>query len=94
LEKGDRVYLRRCVGRTNFNIRTLRPSTKLDYLKLGPFTVKRRLEYDNYELKLPSRMKIHAVFHISLLSKTENQETTDNIEIGEEEYEVERIKAK
>ena len=36
-------------------------------------------------------MKIHPVFNISLLDKTKNPETTENIEIDDEEYEVESI---
>jgi hypothetical protein len=92
LEKGDRVYLRRRTkGNKNFNLKTKRPSTKLDYLKLGPFLIEEKLEYDNYKLKLPSRMKLHPIFHVSLLTKTNNSETTDNESIDDEEYEVERI---
>jgi len=60
-------------------------------LKLGPFTIKKKLDFDNYKLKLPPRMKIHPIFHISLLDKTENNETTENIEALDEEFEVEKI---
>ena len=92
LKEGDRVYLkRRTPGNIRFNIRTIRNSTKLDHLKLGPFAIKKKLNYDNYELKLPDRMKIHPVFHISLLDKTKNPTTTENIEVDDEEYEVEKI---
>jgi RNase H-like domain found in reverse transcriptase/Integrase zinc binding domain/Chromo (CHRromatin Organisation MOdifier) domain/Integrase core domain len=92
LEEGDRVYLRRRTsGEKKFNIKTLRTSTKLDHLKLGPFTIKKKLDFDNYELKLPPRMKIHPIFHISLLDKTGNAETTDNIDALDEEFEVEKI---
>ena len=93
LKEGEKVYLRRRnMGEKRFNIRTQRRSSKFDYRKLGPFLVKRCLDYDNYELKLPDRMKIHPVFHISLLSKTVNQENEENIEVhNEDEFEVERI---
>jgi Chromo (CHRromatin Organisation MOdifier) domain len=95
LKEGDRVYLkRRTPGNTKFNIRTIRNSTKLDHLKLGPFQVKKKLNFDNYELRLPDRMKIHPIFHISLLDKTKNPLTTENIEVDDEEYEVEEIKKK
>jgi len=47
LEEGDRVYLRRTTGEKKFNIKTLRTSTKLDHLKLGPFTIKKKLDFDN-----------------------------------------------
>jgi hypothetical protein len=86
LKEGDRVYRKHKVQHTHNS-----KSTKLDHLKLGPFAVKRKLNYDNYELKLHERMKIHPVFHISLLDKTKNPETTENIEIDDEEYEVESI---
>jgi len=59
--------------------------------KLGPFLIKKKLDFDNYELKLPSRMEIYPVFHISLLDKTENAETMENIEALDEEFEVEKI---
>jgi RNase H-like domain found in reverse transcriptase/Reverse transcriptase (RNA-dependent DNA polymerase)/Integrase zinc binding domain/Chromo (CHRromatin Organisation MOdifier) domain len=92
LREGDRVYLRRRnPGEKSFNIKTKRRSTKFDHLKLGPFLVKRKMNYDNYELKLPERMRIHPVFHISLLSKTKNPETLENIEAVDEEYEVEQV---
>ena len=92
LKEGDRVYLkRRSTGKTTFNLKTKRTSTKLDYLKLGSFVIKRKLDYDNYELNLPTRMKIHPVFHISLLTKTDIPETAENEPINDEEYEVERV---
>ncbi|SCV72370.1 BQ2448_3907 [Microbotryum intermedium] len=49
------------------NIRTTRPSSKLDSNKLGPFTIKRVINPVAYELDLPSTMRIHPVFHVSLL---------------------------
>jgi Chromo (CHRromatin Organisation MOdifier) domain/Integrase core domain len=92
LKEGDRVYLRRrSVGEKKFNIRTTRRSSKYDYRKLGPFKVKKCLKYDNYELELPERMQIHPVFHISLLSKTKNPTTEEDIEVKDDEYEVDEI---
>ena len=92
LKEGQRVYLRRRTpGQKRFNIRTEKKSTKLDHLQLGPFTIKRKLDFDNYELHLPTRMRIHPIFHISLLIPTENPATRENYNIAEDTYEVDRI---
>ena len=90
LREGDRVYLRRrTIGEKDFNIKTKRISQKLDCVKIGPYRVKRKLDNDNYELDLPERMRIHPIFHISLLSKTDNP-VSDHDEGIINEYEVER----
>jgi hypothetical protein len=60
-EVGDQVLLR------TTNIKSQRPSKKLDRKKVGPFTVKRVINRNAYELDLPTHMKIHPVFHIELL---------------------------
>jgi len=39
----------------------------LDYTKLGPFKIEKKLRVVTYRLKLPNDMKIHPVFHVSLL---------------------------
>ena len=61
LRKGDHVYLLRK------NLKTKRPSDKLDYKKFGPFFIKRCIKNTSYKLQLLSSMKIHSVFHILLL---------------------------
>jgi hypothetical protein len=61
LREGDRVYLLRR------NIKTKRPSDKLDHKKLGPYRIVRVIKGVNFELALPKTMPIHPVFHISLL---------------------------
>jgi hypothetical protein len=93
LKRGERVYLRRkTIGNKQDNIRTKRNSTKLDCIRLGPFEIEERMEYDNYKLKLPDRMKIHPIFHISLLTRTKNPATDKNIEAFDiEEYDVDAI---
>jgi hypothetical protein len=58
---GDKVWL------LAPNIRTDRPSKKLDWKRLGPFTICERIGLQAYKLDLPASMKIHPVFHISLL---------------------------
>lgn len=90
LERGDRVYLRRRTkGNTRDNIFTKKESTKLDFILLGPFEIKKKLPFDNYELWLPPKMQIHPVFHISLLKPTENPATKENVEANE--FEVEKV---
>jgi transposase InsO family protein len=61
LKKGDKVYLLRK------NVKTKRPSDKLDHKKLGPFEIEEVRGPVNYRLKLPKTMEIHPVFHVSLL---------------------------
>jgi Chromo (CHRromatin Organisation MOdifier) domain len=63
----------------------------LDHLQLGPFKIEKKMEFDNFELDLPPRMRIHPVFHISLPQPTNNPETKEDINATEEEYEVEKI---
>jgi len=61
---------------------------------LGPFTIEEKLTNDNYRLALPSSMRIHPIFHISLLEPTDNQEATDAPVAMDDTYEVERILGK
>ena len=61
LKTGDRVWLKRK------NIRTTRPSAKLDYKQLGPFTILTRVGTRVYKLDLPPSARLHPVSHISLL---------------------------
>ena len=61
LEEGGMVYLLRR------NIKTKRPSDKLDHTKLGPFKIKEKLGPVTFKLELPEHMRIHPVFHIALL---------------------------
>jgi hypothetical protein len=61
LRAGDRVWLKRK------NVKTTRPSSNLDYRLLGPYTIIKRVGSRAYKLDLPPNVKIHPVFHISLL---------------------------
>ena len=49
------------------HIKTTRPCRKLDHKRLGRFKVLRRVGSHAYLLELPATMKIHPVFHVSLL---------------------------
>lgn len=90
-KRGEKVYLLRR------NLKTTRPSDKLDYKKLGPYKIVKQTGPVNYKLDLPSTMKnVHPVFHVSLLEKAAQNVpvNTQPIEIemeNDREYEVERI---
>jgi hypothetical protein len=91
LKGGDKVYLLRR------NIKSDKPTKKLDAVKLGPFKILRQKGPVSYELELPKRMRIHPVFHVSLLEPatpdaTLQQDVRDiDPEIQEPIYQVERI---
>jgi hypothetical protein len=59
------------------NISTLRPSKKLDHKQLGPFKIIGKIGSHAYRLDLPDSMKIHPVFHVSLLSPASNSNLPD-----------------
>jgi hypothetical protein len=62
---GDKVYL------NAENIRTYRPTAKLNNANLGPFTVQTVYESNPLivKLDLPDSLGIHPVFHVNLLSR-------------------------
>src|ERR1700729_3755973 len=61
LKGGDKVWLLH----KNFLSRQL--SKKLNYIKLGPFIVKKKIIKVNYKLDLPVKMKIYLVQHVIIL---------------------------
>ena len=79
------------------NIKSKKPSKKLDAVKLGPFKIRKKKGPVSYELELPKSMRIHPVFHISLLEPAApdamlQQDVRDiDEEIQEPVYEVEKI---
>ena len=68
LKKGEKVYLRRK------NVKTKRPSNKLDHVKKGPYRIKRKLGPVTYELDIPNGTRIHPVFYIVLLERAPKNE--------------------
>jgi hypothetical protein len=92
-QTGDKVWLMRRF------IHTTRPSAKLDFKKLGKYEVVERIGSHAYKLKLPDSMKVHPVFHVSLLEPASNDPLKGQqqpppppvIVNDEEEYEVEEI---
>ena len=55
------------VMRNQHNIKTKRPTEKLDHKHFGPFVIKRKHGQRAYELELPFRMSIHPLFYLRLL---------------------------
>jgi hypothetical protein len=60
---GDKVWL------STRNLKTSRPSKKLDYKRTGPYTVSKIINKNSYKLDLPSTRRNHNVFHVSLLDR-------------------------
>ena len=89
LKTGDKVYL------LTKNLKTQKPSKKLDAVKVGPFLIKDQKGPVNYELNLPKDAKVHPVFHISLLEPAHPDATlqkTFQYEPQEtQDHEVEKI---
>ena len=88
-KKGEKVYILRK------NIKTLRPSNKLDQTKIGPYEIKEKLGPVTFELILPEGINIHPVFHKSLLEKAPQDATPGPVLIHKETqqpmYDVEEI---
>jgi len=84
------------------NIKTRRPSKKLDHKNYGPFQVEKIVSPLTVRLMLPRKWKIHNVFHISLfepfrlseqralLDPTKLLREADDIEQSEE-YDVDKV---
>jgi bifunctional DNA-binding transcriptional regulator/antitoxin component of YhaV-PrlF toxin-antitoxin module len=64
LKEGDKVYLFRK------NVKIKRLSDKLNYKKLRLFKINKKIKFMNYKLKLLKIIKIHLIFHMSLLKLT------------------------
>jgi len=94
IEPGDKVWLK------SKNIRTTRPSNKLDHKQIGPYTILEKVGSRAYKLDLPASVKLHPVFHISLLEPTASTESIPGhhqpppapiIIEAQQEWEVEQI---
>ena len=81
------------------NIKTRRPSAKLDHRRLGPYEVIESVGASAVRLRLPATVQIHPVFHVSLLEHAAEDPNPGQIAPpppavivdGEEEWEVETI---
>jgi len=93
LRSGDIVWL------LPHNIKTTRPSKKLDHKKIGPFKIWAKIRTSASKLALPPSMAINNTFHISLLEPchdnrfpSQNKEPPPPLQIeGEDEYELNEI---
>ena len=65
-EVGDRVFLRVKPKRSSLSLGKYK---KLSARYCGPFLITRKINDQAYELQLPFEIKVHIVFHISLLKK-------------------------
>src|SRR5437667_2219282 len=84
----EKVYL------TRRNIKTRRPSEKLDFKKIGPYRIEKEVSQDVYRLKLPKGLRIHLTFYVSLLELALRNASLTTEEIkqeGKEEFEVEEV---
>jgi len=93
LQSGDMVWL------LPQNIKTTRPSNKVDYKEIGPFKIVAKIGTSAYKLALPRSMAIHNTFCISLLEPYQDspfpsqiKEDPPAIQIeGEAKYELDEI---
>jgi len=93
LQSGDMVWV------LPRNIRTTRPSKKLDYKKIGPFKILARIGTSAYKLALPPSMATQNTFHISLLEPHQDNQFPSQIKEppppiqidGKDEYELDEI---
>ena len=90
---GDKVWL------LHRKLKTHRPSYKLDYRRLGSFLIIKQVNEIAYRLELPPSMKIHPVFHVSLLEPYKDSTILGRLQApplpievdGVEEFEVSEI---
>ena len=91
LKKGDKIYL------LTKNLKTKKISKKLNHVKVDLFFIKQQKKSINYELNQLWNIKIHSIFHVSLLKpadpKTFIQNTFHFQYKNEDEYEIEKILA-
>jgi hypothetical protein len=80
---GDKVWLVRK------NLKTKRPCDKLDYKRLGPFSIVRVINDVAVELKLPPTMGVHNVFHVSLIEPHKQNTIEGRVELPPPPVEVE-----
>ena len=89
LKEGNKIYL------LIKNLKTSRPSRKLDYKKVDFFIIKTKKSNVTFKLELSKGTKIHPVFHILLLESANPETLTQNKSpklSSNNEYEIESIR--
>jgi len=71
---GDKIWLLRC------NIKSSQPFDKLNYRKIRPFSIEKQINTVAYRLELPPSMKIHPIFHVSLLETYKESNFPESIQ--------------
>jgi hypothetical protein len=61
------------------NIKTTRPSDKLDYKKFGSFKIKRNIKNISYKFYFLFTIRIYPIFYISLLELADPDTLTGSI---------------
>ncbi len=89
LKEGNRVYL------LTKNLKTRKPSKKLNHVKVESFLIKKAKRSINYELDLLKDAKVFSIFHVSLLESadfsTSIQDTFHYKPQEEVEFAIEKI---
>jgi hypothetical protein len=109
-EKNARYYNRKVMTPPNFkggdlvmidarNMKTKRPSKKLDHKKIGPVKILKKIGTRAFRVELPTTIEVHNVFHVSLLEPYRKSRVPgrhqpppppEEVE-GEENWEVESV---
>jgi hypothetical protein len=90
---GDKIWLLRC------NLKTNHPSNKIDFCRLRPFPVIKQINDVIFRPELIPSMKIHLVFHVSLLKLYKESSILSRFQLlpprveieGQEEFEISKI---
>ncbi len=87
-KKENKVYL------YTDHIKIKQISKKLDHKKIRSFKIKRNVKNTSYELKLFKMMRIHSVFHVTLLESCHSnillQKKSTSVKFNEE-YKVKSV---
>jgi hypothetical protein len=97
---GDQVLLNS--NHINLASQALRPSKKLQHQFIGPYQIINKVSSVAYKLELPPDLRIHPVFHVSLLRPYQDPTKIEHRPLntppppavtieGHQEYEVEQI---